>query len=254
MPSQLAASMSSPRCVDRLVAAVRAGPRDASALAQILEEERDLSELFALASFSDDGYQRVSLFMCPEFEVRLICWRPGQSSPVHGHGASSCAYLTLRGEATEYLMDGRVRTFRAGETIAAGVGEIHQVSNVAKDDLITLHLYSPPLPLDQAATESGHRVLILGGSAVALEAATAQLRRPRNDLRIYLIDAGAHIGGPESNRALVAELADAVLTQRNKIRLIRVAAVDVRQEGTQFIVTLADGRVLRGDELLAPEG
>jgi cysteine dioxygenase len=92
----------------------------------------------------------------PAYHALIICWRGGQRSPIHDHVGSNCAVKVLRGVATETIFErgpnGMIyatgsRILNAGEVCASADSDIHQVSNLEanENDLITLHLYSPPL-------------------------------------------------------------------------------------------------------------
>jgi cysteine dioxygenase len=106
--------------------------------------------------FSTVGYQRVVIHRTPEFEVLLLCWRSRQRSPIHDHGGSTCGVRVIAGTATETtytaspcgcLYPLRSRCLEAGSVCVNDDTDIHQVANLAPPghDLITLHIYSPPL-------------------------------------------------------------------------------------------------------------
>jgi cysteine dioxygenase len=106
--------------------------------------------------FDVDRYQRNLMFSGPSFQVLVLCWRNGQRSPIHDHVGSNCAVKVIRGIATETVFaqaqNGMIyatgsRTLGEGATCASADQDIHQISNLQADaaDLITLHIYSPPL-------------------------------------------------------------------------------------------------------------
>ncbi|XQM35208.1 Cysteine dioxygenase type I [Cupriavidus sp. H19C3] len=86
------------------------------------------------------------------FSVMLLVWRPGQTSPVHGHRAW-CAYRVLRGNMTErhYRWDPATRRASlanavpraAGDTfsVPAGLRHIHALANTGDEVAVTLHVY-----------------------------------------------------------------------------------------------------------------
>ncbi len=112
-------------------------------------------ELAAFSFFDGYRYRRNELRSTPAYEALLICWRAGQRSPIHDHQSSGCAYRVLRGTATETVFarsaTGLVYPTHTRDQPIGFVGtnqddDIHQVSNLQeRDDLITLHIYSPPL-------------------------------------------------------------------------------------------------------------
>jgi len=106
--------------------------------------------------FGADTYRRNLVHAGPAYQALVLCWRNGQRSPIHDHSGSSCGVRVLSGEALETVFErtraGMVFAVRSlahapGSVCATQDADIHQVSNVADDggDLVTLHVYSPPL-------------------------------------------------------------------------------------------------------------
>lgn len=130
-----------------------------SALADVLNRldvARVLDEIGPQLKFSDAGYQRVLLHSGPWHHVWAMCWKNGQRSPIHDHAASSCAVKVLRGVATatefEFAAHGHIkavgsRDLQPGEVCCTQDLDLHQMSNLqpGSADLVTLHVYSPPL-------------------------------------------------------------------------------------------------------------
>ena len=92
----------------------------------------------------------------PAYHALVLCWRNGHRSPIHDHRGSSCAVKVLSGEALETNFkrapNGMVypvssRSLVQGSTCYSENADIHQVSNLQSGnaDLVTLHVYSPPL-------------------------------------------------------------------------------------------------------------
>jgi cysteine dioxygenase len=107
-------------------------------------------------AFSPFAYQRNLIHRTSRFEVLLLCWRSGQRSPIHDHAGSTCGVRVIAGTATETiyaaspcgsLYPERSRRLEAGSITVAHDADVHQMGNLAPagDDLITLHIYSPPL-------------------------------------------------------------------------------------------------------------
>jgi cysteine dioxygenase len=106
--------------------------------------------------FSERGYTRNLVRAGLYYNVLVLCWKNGQRSPIHDHKGSSCAVRVLRGTATETLFEfapnGHVWATRSlahepGTVVGSQDSDLHQVSNLqpGKADLVTLHIYSPPL-------------------------------------------------------------------------------------------------------------
>jgi cysteine dioxygenase len=113
-------------------------------------------DLVAYQVFSPQRYMRNRLHDGPAYQALVLCWRNGQRSPIHNHRGSNCGVKVLRGVATETTFarapNGLVVPVRSHDLPTAHVcasadQDIHQVSNLQAGgaDLVTLHVYSPPL-------------------------------------------------------------------------------------------------------------
>lgn len=117
--------------------------------------EFDFEWLSPFLRFHPERYQRNLLRAGSAYHALLLCWRPGQRSPIHDHRGSHCAFRVLQGTATESVFDrtshGLVfptesRTLPVGTVCGSVDADIHQISNLDPfEDLVTLHVYSPPL-------------------------------------------------------------------------------------------------------------
>ena len=113
-------------------------------------------ELRPYVSFKEGAYARHRVFICSHAELLVLCWRPGQRTPIHDHAGSFGSVRVLEGFMWETLfeMDSATglayksaREWTPGHVTGADVPDIHQLGNpdVSGADLITLHLYAPPL-------------------------------------------------------------------------------------------------------------
>ena len=116
----------------------------------------DVEDLADYVRFSDQGYLRHLIGGGEHYHALLMCWRSGQRSPIHNHAGSTCGLRVLRGVATETVFEktpsSLVKAISSHDRLCGDVSvsqdaNIHQVSNlqVAGENLITLHIYSPPL-------------------------------------------------------------------------------------------------------------
>jgi cysteine dioxygenase len=107
-------------------------------------------------SFKEKTYARHRVFRNEHVELLVLCWRPGQRTPIHDHNGSYGVVRVWSGIMWETLfqMDERRglvyhagRDWTDGAITGADVPDIHQLGNpdVSGQDLITLHLYAPPL-------------------------------------------------------------------------------------------------------------
>lgn len=106
--------------------------------------------------FKAGTYARHRVFRNEFAELLVLCWRPMQRTPIHDHNGSYGAVRVCEGVMWEtvFALDDERRLYyksgrewHAGETTAADIPDIHQIGNpeVSGQDLVTLHLYAPPL-------------------------------------------------------------------------------------------------------------
>ena len=105
--------------------------------------------LDTLKQFQDDHYSRHLVLRSPNVEILVVCWRPGQGSPIHGHGPSDGVMVILEGEIanTSYYADGRKisTVWRAGDVGHSPVGVKHEVKTTSDKNVVSLHSYAQPL-------------------------------------------------------------------------------------------------------------
>ncbi len=89
-------------------------------------------------------------------EMLVLCWKPGQRTPIHDHNGSHGAVFIHEGVLWETTFDYDAvtgltyrahRELRGGGLTGSEVPDIHQLGNpdVSGRDLITIHIYAPPL-------------------------------------------------------------------------------------------------------------
>ena len=127
----------------------------------------ELNELIARATITSDelkpylgfktgNYSR-HLVMKNEFvEMLVLCWKPGQRTPIHDHNGAHGAVFVHEGILWETMFGydpvtglsyKSHRELRAGGLTGSELPDIHQLGNpdVSGRDLITIHIYAPPL-------------------------------------------------------------------------------------------------------------
>ncbi len=112
-------------------------------------------EVEPFVHFSDDKYSRNLVSRTDDFEVLILCWKPGQRSPLHDHADSLCSVYIYDGimSADNYLRTpaGHLRPDYSeegnpGVVMSIQKEEIHQVSNLDEDrNLVSVHFYLAPL-------------------------------------------------------------------------------------------------------------
>jgi uncharacterized NAD(P)/FAD-binding protein YdhS len=166
-----------------------------ASLAAALERPIGIDDVAPWIRFDTGNYVRSLVTRTDRWELRLLCWRPGQSSSLHGHGTSACAFRVLRGSASETILGSRDRRWAPGDVVAeVGSELVHQVGNGDSDALLTLHAYSPELPVDAPSPRDGRQVVIVGGGFAGIAAAFHLLRRGGRDLRVTLVERGPWLG------------------------------------------------------------
>lgn len=113
-----------------------------------------------LKHFHQHQYARHLVLKTQNVEIIMVCWLPGQGSPAHGHGPSDAVMMILEGEMayTNFYPDGRKVSgiWRPGDIGHAPVGVQHQISNHSDSELVTLHIYSPPLQAAMQGFDLGY--------------------------------------------------------------------------------------------------
>lgn len=132
------------------------GPLAPAEMERYLDVLAGCCELRDFQRFSEVVYQRNVVFSSGHVELLLLCWLPGQRTPLHDHTGSICGVKVLHGSATEirfkYSRCGTLipeASFEVpcGRTTLSRDSDIHMIANLSADseNLVTLHCYSPPL-------------------------------------------------------------------------------------------------------------
>ena len=130
-------------------------PAELATLTRLLGEVRiTRADLGPSVHFTPEKYARNRVALTDWFELVTLCWLPSQSSCIHDHTGAACAFRVIEGEGIEQSFarnpDGTVRPISQrpmpeGFICGAKDADIHQVVNQSGRDLITLHIYTPPL-------------------------------------------------------------------------------------------------------------
>lgn len=190
----------SPR-VERLVATIEACTDITSeTLARALAAAPlELCDLEPWVSFDARNYRRNSMLKRPRFELRVLCWLPGQRTSLHAHGHSACAFRVVAGTSTEIRLGQPDARWESGAVIAEGSpGLVHQITNLGREPLVSLHAYAPALPVDQPpSTYEGRHVVIVGGGVSGVALAIHLLRPANGTMRVSIVERRPSLGrGP----------------------------------------------------------
>lgn len=131
------------------------GPRVAALLGRFTTEQDQWRRYVA---FDPSKYTR-NLVACSElFELLILCWSPGQRSPIHDHQGQRCWMAVLEGDIEEAQYPMPVedtpapmrpcarKAFTTGEVafITDDIG-LHDIGASAGKPAISLHLYAGPI-------------------------------------------------------------------------------------------------------------
>jgi uncharacterized NAD(P)/FAD-binding protein YdhS/quercetin dioxygenase-like cupin family protein len=188
--------------VARLVATLDAerGPLDSERLAAILRATPiELADVEPWVAFHPRTYRRNLIMRRPRYELRLLCFQPGQRTSLHAHDDSACAFRVLDGTSHELRLREPHQIWPAGAIVREDHEHlVHQVVNAGDRPLVSLHAYAPPLPVDQPRHEHKRpQIVIVGGGFSGVALATHILRRAADDIRVALIEPREQLGrGP----------------------------------------------------------
>lgn len=113
-------------------------------------------EVRPYSRFKVGNYSRHRVMKNEFVEMLVLCWKPGQRTPIHDHNGSHGAVFVHKGILWETIFDYDTelgltykshRELRAGGLTGSEIPDIHQLGNpdVSGRDLITIHIYAPPL-------------------------------------------------------------------------------------------------------------
>ena len=118
--------------------------------------EVSAEELAPYSGFKEGNYWRHLVCRNEFVEMLVLCWRPGQRTPIHDHNGSHGGVRVCEGtmwettftyDSTKGLEYKSAREYSPGAVTGSDVPDIHQLGNpdVSEQDMITIHIYSPPL-------------------------------------------------------------------------------------------------------------
>jgi cysteine dioxygenase len=150
-----------PAPLRRMFARLDAATADGAVSLEVLGAELDQLDsgtqmLAPFWIFDACTYRRNLIRRTAAYEALLLCWLPGQKSPIHDHRGSGCAFRVVEGVVTETIYEhikgselvcaASMRWLPPGTICASREFDVHEVANMQPAaDLVTLHLYSPPL-------------------------------------------------------------------------------------------------------------
>ncbi|MBI1191374.1 MAG: hypothetical protein GC200_11925 [Tepidisphaera sp.] len=130
---------------------------DLDALASLLSKlDVARGDIAPACIFGQKGYRRNTIRATQWYELLALCWHSGDRTPIHDHRGVSCAFRVVEGTGTEIrfrntpsglICPTTTVEMPPGYVCAANDADIHEVANMQApgQDLITLHIYSPPI-------------------------------------------------------------------------------------------------------------
>lgn len=118
--------------------------------------EIPLKELDPYSKWKDSRYTRNCISSCEDYELLLLCWGKGHSSPIHNFSFQEGWIKVLEGELTieRYEMDREKLCCKKLESIVLKVGEssyindnmgFHRVLNSSENNARSIHLNIGPV-------------------------------------------------------------------------------------------------------------
>jgi cysteine dioxygenase len=118
--------------------------------------EISTAELQPYLGFKEGNYWRHRVCRNEFVELLVLCWRPGQRTPIHDHNGSHGGVKIQSGmlwettfsyHALAGLQYQSACEHGPGSVTGSDVPDIHQLGNpdVSEQDLVTIHVYAPPL-------------------------------------------------------------------------------------------------------------
>lgn len=113
-------------------------------------------DLQPYVAFKEGNYWRHRVCRNEFVEMLVLCWRPGQRTPIHDHNGSHGGVRVQEGklwettfnyDKTDGLAYKSAREYSEGAVTGSDIPDIHQLGNpdVSDKDLVTIHVYAPPL-------------------------------------------------------------------------------------------------------------
>lgn len=102
----------------------------------------DFQSVAANQRFSEEKYQKVSLFETPLTALDVYCLLPGQSQKLHNHKGNDKYYLVWEGRATVQIGE-EVRVLGPGEAALARPGVDHAISNQGDQRVVAIVFQAP---------------------------------------------------------------------------------------------------------------
>jgi cysteine dioxygenase len=120
-------------------------------LSQLVVSKDDID---SYSSWSEENYTRNCIYLNEEVEIIVLCWKPGQGTPIHNHQGQKCWVYQVYGEIEEQRYEpneNQVPLATTKDIVQAGALSYiddsmgyHTIKNVSNENAVTLHFYAEP--------------------------------------------------------------------------------------------------------------
>jgi cysteine dioxygenase len=143
-----------PQSLDDLITALLEGDR--ATYNQIIHSIKFSSNAFdKYVSWSNECYTRNCIIYTEKFELILICWCKGHSTPIHDHDGEECWVKVIKGEFKETIYkENESGALDIVKTIISKQNQVtymkdfmgfHSLENLSDNKSMSLHLYAKPI-------------------------------------------------------------------------------------------------------------
>ena len=111
------------------------------------------TEIVDYIKYDNDKYTRHLIYKDVDFEILIMCWKPGHKAPIHGHEGEKCFMRVEKGSllftnynliSTSPLDLQKIDSIKGEVGYLDGPADIHSVENIYNENSITFHIYSKP--------------------------------------------------------------------------------------------------------------
>ena len=111
------------------------------------------TEIADYIKYDNDKYTRHLIYKDVDFEILIMCWKPGHKAPIHGHEGEKCFMRVEKGSllftnynliSTSPLDLQKIDSIKGEVGYLDGPADIHSVENIYNENSITFHIYSKP--------------------------------------------------------------------------------------------------------------
>lgn len=98
-------------------------------------------------TYDSECYTRNYVVRKRTFEILVLCWQPGQGSPIHNHAHQGCLLKVLQGSLTETrFCQNQIKESQLSKGDISYIDDqigLHQIKNNGRLVAISLHIYAP---------------------------------------------------------------------------------------------------------------